>query len=34
VHVDALWHRQAHNRSAHRWLRQVVVRATETGSVP
>jgi DNA-binding transcriptional LysR family regulator len=34
VHVDALWHRQAHHRSAHRWLRQVVVRAAELGVHP
>lgn len=24
VHVDALWHRRSHQRSAHEWLRQAV----------
>ncbi len=26
VHVDALWHRQSHASSAHRWLRDAVMR--------
>jgi DNA-binding transcriptional LysR family regulator len=29
VHVDALWHRRSHQRSAHMWLRQAVTRAAE-----
>ena len=29
VHVDALWHRRSHQRSAHVWLRQAVTRAAE-----
>jgi DNA-binding transcriptional LysR family regulator len=31
VHVDALWHRQATHNSAHRWLRQVIERASAIG---
>jgi DNA-binding transcriptional LysR family regulator len=27
VHVDALWRRQQHSRSAHRWLRETLFRA-------
>ena len=29
VHVDALWHRRSHQRSAHVWLRQAAMRAAE-----
>ncbi len=29
VHVDAVWHRRSQQRSAHRWLRQVVMRAAD-----
>ena len=31
VHVDALWHRNATHNSAHRWLREAVVRASVVG---
>ncbi len=33
VHVDALWHRQAAHNSAHRWLRESVMRAAGTAFV-
>lgn len=33
VHVDALWHRQADHNSAHRWLRESVMRAAGTAFV-
>ena len=29
VHVDAVWHRRSQQRSAHVWLRQVLVRAAD-----
>lgn len=29
VHVDAVWHRSSHLRSAHVWLRQTVLRAAD-----
>lgn len=31
VHVDALWHRQSAHSSAHRWLRDAVLRASVQG---
>ncbi|GLS16607.1 LysR family transcriptional regulator [Hydrogenophaga electricum] len=31
VHVDALWHRQATQQGAHRWLRELVERASVQG---
>jgi DNA-binding transcriptional LysR family regulator len=34
VHVDAVWHRRARQRSAHMWLRQAVVRAADKAFSP
>jgi DNA-binding transcriptional LysR family regulator len=34
VHVDSLWHRQATQNSAHRWLRDAVARAATIGFRP
>ena len=31
VHVDSLWHRQATQNTAHRWLRETVARAATIG---
>jgi DNA-binding transcriptional LysR family regulator len=31
VHVDALWHRQTIHHSAHRWLREAIMRAAAQG---
>jgi DNA-binding transcriptional LysR family regulator len=31
VHVDSLWHRQATQNTAHRWLREAVARAATIG---
>ena len=31
VHVDALWRRQQHGQSSHRWLREAVFRAVGRG---
>ena len=32
VHVDALWRRQQHGQSSHRWLREAVFRAVGKGA--
>lgn len=29
VNVDAVWHRRSHQRSAHQWLRQTLMRASD-----
>ncbi len=34
VHVDSLWHRQATQNTAHRWLREAVARAATIGFRP
>lgn len=34
VNVDALWHRRSQQQSAHAWLRQAVLRATEKAFFP
>jgi DNA-binding transcriptional LysR family regulator len=34
VHVDSLWHRQATQNTAHRWLREAVARAATAGFRP
>lgn len=34
VHVDSLWHRQATQNTAHRWLRETVARAANIGFRP
>lgn len=34
VHVDSLWHRQATQNSAHRWLREMVARAAHIDFQP
>jgi DNA-binding transcriptional LysR family regulator len=34
VHVDSLWHRQATQNTAHRWLRDTVARAANTDFRP